>query len=99
MEYSTQILSLRLFPLEGLHNLPGEVWVVPSEVTISCGLQEPTVTTPLEIQIDGHHSRPEVKGLLHNLEDFLVGNLAGSVCVHEYRRIFDRQLDLRKWRA
>ena len=60
-------LSLRLIPLEGLDNLPGEVWVIPSEMPIGRGLQEPTIASSFQIKIDGDHSGPEVEGFLYDL--------------------------------
>lgn len=39
-------LSSWLLPLEGLDYLPGEVWVVPAKMSISCCLEIP-VPTPL----------------------------------------------------
>ncbi|RDY11475.1 hypothetical protein CR513_03858, partial [Mucuna pruriens] len=75
-------LSLRLVPFEWLDNFPGEVRVIPSEVSISSCLEEP-MATPLKVQVNGDHSRSEVKILLHNLKNLLVRNLASSISVNK----------------
>ncbi|URD93002.1 hypothetical protein MUK42_28113 [Musa troglodytarum] len=74
-----------LLPLEGLHHLPSEVGVVPPKVPVGRSLQEPAIASPLQVQVDGDHPRPEVEVLLHNAQDLLVRDLAGAVGVHEHR--------------
>ncbi|URD87558.1 putative plant SNARE [Musa troglodytarum] len=77
--------SLELLPLERLHHLPGEVRVIPSKVPISCSLQIPAIASPLKVEVDGDHPRPEVKILLHNLQYLLVWDLASTIGVDEDR--------------
>ena len=38
----------------------------------------------LGIQVNGNHSRPEVKALFHNLENLLVWNLSSGMRVNKY---------------
>uniref|UniRef100_J3KZC6 Uncharacterized protein n=1 Tax=Oryza brachyantha TaxID=4533 RepID=J3KZC6_ORYBR len=52
-------------------------------MAVGGGLDEP-VAAPLEVEVDGHHPRPEVEVLLHDVEDLLVGDLAGAVGVDEH---------------
>ncbi|CAL9064004.1 unnamed protein product [Musa banksii] len=79
-------LSSQLLPFERLNHLPGKVWVIPAEVTICCCLEEPAVATPLQVKVIGDHPRPEVKVLLHNLQDLLIGNLASAIGVNKDRQ-------------
>lgn len=74
---SNKSLSLRLVPLEWLNNFPGEVWILPSKVSIGSCLEEP-MATPLKVQVNGDHPRPKVKILLHKLKNLLVWNLSSS---------------------
>ncbi|BAT76997.1 hypothetical protein VIGAN_01507600 [Vigna angularis var. angularis] len=77
---------LGLFPLEGLDHFPCEVRVLSAKVSICSSLQEPAIPTPLQIKVDGNHTRPEVKVLLHNLQDLLVRDLPSSVGINENRQ-------------
>ncbi|KAL7119892.1 hypothetical protein ACP275_02G089700 [Erythranthe tilingii] len=81
-----RILVLRLVPFERLHNLPCEIGVVPSKVTVRGGLQEPSVIAPLQVQVNRHHPRPEIERLLHNLQYLLIRNLPGPVGVDKHRQ-------------
>ncbi|URD93393.1 hypothetical protein MUK42_32538 [Musa troglodytarum] len=81
-------LSSWLLPLEGLHHLPGEVWIIPAEVPVGCCLEEPAIATPLQVKVNGDHPRPEIKVLLHYLQNLLVGDFAGAVSVDKDRKGF-----------
>ena len=72
------------FFFERLHNFPREVGVISSKVSVCSCFQEPIIATSLEIQVDGNHSRPEVKALFHNLENLLVWNLSSDMRVNKY---------------
>jgi len=52
-------------------------------VTICSSLQVP-VASPLEVGVNGNHSRPEIEVLLHNVEGLLVGDLSSSISVGEH---------------
>ncbi|BAS71861.1 Os01g0323775, partial [Oryza sativa Japonica Group] len=72
-----------LLILERLDNLPCEVGILAAEMAVRRGLDEP-VAAPLEVEVDGHHPGPEIEVLLDDLEDLLVGDLAGAVGVDEH---------------
>ena len=54
-------------------------------MAVGGGLDEP-VATLLQVKVDADHPRPEVKVLLHNLEDILVRDRAGTVSVNKDRQ-------------
>lgn len=68
-----------------LDSFPGEIWVVTSEMTISSSLLVPELASSHQIQINCHHSRPEVEVLLDQLQYVFVRNFTSLVSVHEHR--------------
>lgn len=71
--------------LERLDNLPGKIWVVAAEVAIGGSLDE-AVASFLEVEVDCNHPWPEVKILLHELQQLLVRYLACTVRIHKHRQ-------------
>jgi hypothetical protein len=77
-------LIQRLLPLERLHHFPFEVRDISSKVPISCCLQEPPISTSLQIQINCNHPRPEIKAFHHYLQNLLIRNLPSAVSINKY---------------
>lgn len=64
--------------IERFDNLPGEIGVVAAEVTVGSSLDE-AVASFLEVEVDCNHPRSEIKILLDELKQLLVGYLARAV--------------------
>lgn len=78
--------NLSSIRFQELDSFPGEIRVVTAEMAISSSFLVPEFASSHQIQMNRHHSRPEIEALLDHLQYVFVRKFPSLVRVHEHRK-------------